>query len=134
MGYLRARTGLADEDGADAVAQELGDLPLGLAQAAATIGRQHLTYSTYLERLRQVPVRELLGRGPGEDYPHATAAALLLSVQATEASDPAGLAGWLLRVLAALSPDGIPRALLDGLPRVRPGRRLAVFRRRGSRG
>src|SRR5207245_2239183 len=83
---------------ADAVAQQLGDLPLGLAQAAATIGRQHLTYSMYLERLRQVPVRELLGRGPGEDYPHATAAALLLSVQATEASDPAGLAGWLLRV------------------------------------
>ena len=133
VGYLRARTGLADEDGADTVAQELGDLPLGLAQAAATIGRQHLTYSTYLQRLRQVPVRELLGRGPGEDYPHATAAALLLSVQATEASDPTGLAGWLLRVLAALSPDRNPRGLLDGLPRVRPGRRLAVFRRRGSR-
>ena len=129
-GYLRERTGLADEDGADAVAQQLGDLPLGLAQAAATIGRQHLTYSTYLERLRQVPVEELLGRVPGEDYPHATAAALLLSVQATEASAPAGLAGWLLRVLAALSPDGIPRGLLDGLPGVRPGRRLAVSRRR----
>jgi hypothetical protein len=133
VGYLRARTGLADEESADAVAQHLGDLPLGLAQAAATISRQHLTYSKYLERLRQVPVRELLGRSPGEDYPHATAAALLLSVQATEASDPAGLDGWLLRVLAALSPDGIPRGLLDGLPRVRRGRPLAVFRRRGSR-
>ncbi len=83
--------------------------------------------------MRQVPVRKLLGRGPGEDYPHATAAALLLSVQATEASDPAGLAGWLLRVLAALSPDGIPRGLLNGLPRVRRGPRLAMFRRRGSR-
>jgi Tetratricopeptide repeat/NB-ARC domain len=132
-GYLRERTGLADEDGADAVAEQLGDLPLGLAQAAATIGRQHLTYPAYLERLRQVPVRDLLGRVPGEDYPHATAAALLLSVQATEASDPAGLAGWLLRVLAVLSPDGIPRGLLDGLPRVRPGRRLGVSRRRGRR-
>ena len=132
-GYLRERTGLADEDGADAVAQQLGDLPLGLAQAAATIGRQHLTYPAYLERLRQVPVRDLLGRGPGEDYPYATAAALLLSVQATEASDPAGLAGWLLRVLAVLSPDGVPRGLLDGLPRVRPGWRLGVSRRRGRR-
>ncbi|HEV3289279.1 MAG TPA: hypothetical protein VG123_09810, partial [Streptosporangiaceae bacterium] len=133
VGYLRARTGLADEDGADAVAQQLGDLPLGLAQAAATIGRQHLTYPAYLERLRQVPVRDMLGRSPGEDYPHGAAAALLLSVQATEASDPGGLAGWLLRVLAALSPDGIPRGLLDGLPRARPGRRRAVSRRRGSR-
>ena len=132
-GYLREQTGLADEDGADTVAQQLGDLPLGLAQAAATIARQHLTYPKYLERLRRVPVRELLGRSPGEDYPRATAAALLLSVQATEASDPGGLAGWLLRVLAALSPDGIPRSLLDDLPRVQRGWRRVVSRRRGTR-
>ena len=45
VGYLRARTGLADRDGADTVAHQLGDLPLGLAQAAATIARQHLTYA-----------------------------------------------------------------------------------------
>ena len=128
--YLRARTGLADQDGAETVADQLGDLPLGLAQAAATISRQHLTYSQYLERLRQVPVQDLLGRHPGEDYPHATAAALLLSVQATEASDPTGLAGWLLRVLAALSPDGIPRAFLNGLPTARPAQRPAMLRRR----
>ena len=74
--------------------------------------------------LHQVPVRDLLGRSPGEYYPNATAAALLLSVQATEDNDPTGLAGWLLRVLAALSPDGIPRAFLDSLPRARPRRRL----------
>ncbi len=133
VGYLRARTGLADQDGADTVAQQLGDLPLGLAQAAATITRQHLTYPTYLQRLRQVPVRELLGRSPGEDYPHATAAALLLSVQATEASDPTEITSWLLRILAALSPDGIPRALLDGLPQAGPARRTVMLRRRASR-
>ena len=130
VSYLRARTGLADQDGAGTVADQLGDLPLGLAQAAATISRQHLTYPQYLQRLRQVPVQELLGRNPGEDYPHATAAALLLSAQATEASDPTGLAGWLLRVLAALSPDGIPRTFLDGLPTTRPGQRPAMLRRR----
>ena len=62
VGYLRARTGLADEDGADAVAQELGDLPLGLAQAAATIGRQHLTYSS-------VPGAAAPGAGPGTAGP-----------------------------------------------------------------
>ena len=48
LGYLQARTGLADQAGAAAVARELGDLPLGLAQAAATISRQHLTYPKYL--------------------------------------------------------------------------------------
>jgi tetratricopeptide (TPR) repeat protein len=113
--YLRARTGLADEAGAGEVAAELGDWPLGLAQAAATIRHQHLTYSGYLERLYRVPVQELLGRVPGGDYPSSAVAALLLSLQATEASDPSGLAGRLLRVVAALSPDGVRRGLLDGL-------------------
>ena len=107
LGYLQARTGLADEGGATAVADELGDLPLGLAQAAATIRRQNLDYPGYLHRLRRVPVSALLGTVPGGDYPHATAAALLLSIQATEASDPSGLTGRLLRVVAVLSPDGV---------------------------
>jgi tetratricopeptide (TPR) repeat protein len=113
--YLRERTGLADEAGAAEVARELGDLPLGLAQAAATIGRRHLTYPKYLERLRRVPVQALLGRVPGGDYPHSTAAALLMSIQATEASDPTGLTGRLLRILAVLSADGVRRDILGGL-------------------
>ncbi|HVB43064.1 MAG TPA: FxSxx-COOH system tetratricopeptide repeat protein [Streptosporangiaceae bacterium] len=113
--YLRARTGLADKIGAMAVADALGDLPLALAQAAATIRRQHLTYRAYLDRLLRVPVGELLGAIPGGDYPYPTAAALLLSVQATEADDPAGLASQLLRVVAALSPEGVRRDVLAGL-------------------
>jgi tetratricopeptide (TPR) repeat protein len=115
LGFLRGRTGLADETYADAVAGELGDLPLGLAQAAATIRSQRLNYQDYLGRLRRVPVAELLGRVPGGDYAHATAAALLLSVQMSEDGDRSGLAGRLLRMVAALSPDGVQRELLDGL-------------------
>jgi tetratricopeptide (TPR) repeat protein len=121
LGYLQARTGLADEAGAVAVAHQLGDLPLGLAQAAATIRRQHLSYSSYLERLRRAPVQVLLGRIPGGDYPRPAAAALLLSIEATETSDPTGLTGVLLRAVAALSPDGISRSLLDGLASDQPG-------------
>jgi tetratricopeptide (TPR) repeat protein len=113
--YLAARTGLADRFGAAAVAEELGDLPLGLAQAAATIHRQRLTYKQYLEQLRRVPVRGLLRRIPGTDYPRSTASALLLSIQATEAGDPAGLASRVQRIVAALSPDGVHRSLLGGL-------------------
>jgi tetratricopeptide (TPR) repeat protein len=115
LGFLRARTGLGDETDADAVAAELGDLPLGLAQAAATIRSQHLTYREYLGRLRGVPVAKVLGRIPGGDYAYATAAALLLSVQMTEEGDRSGLAGRLLRVIAVLSPDGVPRPLLEGV-------------------
>jgi tetratricopeptide (TPR) repeat protein len=114
--YLAERTGLADRAGAAAVAEELGDLPLGLAQAAAAIVRQHLTYTRYLERLRRVPVEALLGRIPGADYPRSTAAALLMSVDAAEASDPAGLTHRVLRVVAAMSPDGVHREILSGLP------------------
>jgi hypothetical protein len=86
VGYLAERTGLDDEAGASAVAEELGDLPLALAQAAANVRRQHLTYPRYLERLRRVPVQALLSRIPGTDYPRSTAAALIMSIEDTEAS------------------------------------------------
>ena len=115
LGYLARRTGLTDRIGATAVADALGDLPLGLAQAAATIVGQRLTYQKYLEKLSKIPVAELLGRVPGAEYPHATAAALLLNVRAAEASDPSMLANRLLRVVAAFSADGVRRSVLDGL-------------------
>ena len=59
-GYLRDRTGLDDDTGADGVADELGDHPLALAQAAATIRRRHWTYQTYLDHLAHTPITQLL--------------------------------------------------------------------------
>jgi hypothetical protein len=115
LGYLAARTGLSDRDGAAAVAKELGGLPLGLAQASAVIVGQRMTYQEDLQRLRKVPVARLLGRPPGGDYPRATAAALLLNVAAAEADDLSGLTGRLLRVVAVLSAEGARRRMLDGL-------------------
>jgi hypothetical protein len=115
LGYLRARTGLADEDGADMVAEELGDLPLAVAQAAATIRRRHWSYAHYLDEVHQLPLDELLAHTPGADYPRSTVGTLLLSVTAVEDSDPSALTGLLLRVVAMLSPDGVPRDLLNGL-------------------
>jgi hypothetical protein len=53
--FLAARTGQADAAGAQEVVEELGFLPLALAQAAAVIAAQHLSYVTYLERLRRLP-------------------------------------------------------------------------------
>ena len=114
-GYLAGRTGLDDPAGADAVAGELGDLPLALAQAAAAISSRRWGFAEYLDALGRVPVEDLLGRVPGGDYPRNAAAALLLSVQAAEDADSSGLAGVVLRVIAVLSPDGVPRGLLAGL-------------------
>ena len=108
LAYLQGRTGLTDEVGADMVAAELGDLPLGLAQAAATIRGQRLAYLVYLERLRLVPVADLLGRVPSGDYPYSAAAALLLSIPAVEASDSSGLIGGCCECLRCCPPMECP--------------------------
>ena len=80
--FLAARTGQADAAGAREVAAEVGFLPLALAQAAAVIAAQHLSYATYLERLRRLPVADLLAAEEAGQYPRGVAAAVLLSLDA----------------------------------------------------
>ncbi|MGO9506380.1 MAG: tetratricopeptide repeat protein [Mycobacterium sp.] len=113
--YLSQRTDIDDPIGAAAVAEQLGDLPVALAQAAATIRGQQLTYQRYLQRLGSVAVAKMLGTGAGQAYRQATAAALLLSIETTESQDPSGVAGMLLRVVSVLSPQGVSRDLLATL-------------------
>src|SRR5207302_938476 len=67
--FLAERTGLTDANGAHELAAELGYLPLALAQAAAVISSQRLSYETYLDRLRAIPVGEYLIRREAEPYP-----------------------------------------------------------------
>jgi tetratricopeptide (TPR) repeat protein len=103
---------LADSAGAGELAEELGFLPLALAQAAAVIRGQRLEYSTYLERLRSLPVGEYLTRGPGQPYDHGVAEAVLLSLQAVRANDQSGPCGRVLELLSVLSTAGVRRDLL----------------------
>ena len=112
LAFLAGRTGLIDPGGAGALAEELGYLPLALAQAAAVIRGQHLPYGTYMERLRALPVSEYLRRGPGQPYPHGVAEAVLLSLQAAQAADAAGVCGGVLELLSLLSAAGVRRDLL----------------------
>lgn len=112
LAYLRARTGLDDDEGADRVAEELGDLPLALAQAASVIQLQQISYSSYLARLRSMPVAQALPRHPGDPYPKGTAEAIVLSVQAAENTDESGLTARLLALIAMLSPHGAQRSLI----------------------
>ena len=69
LAFLAERTGLDDAAGARELALELGFLPLGLAQSAALIARQHLGYGTYLGRLRALPVGGVPGPGRGGCLP-----------------------------------------------------------------
>ena len=110
--FLAGRTGLANPAGAGELAEELGYLPLALAQAAAVIRGQHLAYGTYLERLRALPVAQYLPRGPGQPYPHGVAEAVLLSLETVRASDRAGACGGVMDVLSVLSSAGVRRDLL----------------------
>jgi tetratricopeptide (TPR) repeat protein len=111
--FLAEYTGLPVTPAADDLAAELGDLPLALAQAAATISqRQYLGYAGYLELLHAFPVNELLADVEGSGYQRPVAAALLLSVATAENGNPDSLPGQVLRAIACLSPDGVPHGLL----------------------
>ena len=112
LAFLAERTGSADADGARAVAAELGYLPLALAQAAAVIADQHLGYGTYLDRLRGMPVDELLRPVEAGQYPRGVAAAVLLSLAGVRAGDDTGACTAVMELLAVLSAAGVRRALV----------------------
>jgi tetratricopeptide (TPR) repeat protein len=110
--FLAERTGHSDCERAEALAEELGHLPLALAQAAAVIAVQHLTYPAYMDRLRSYPAEKYLPPVRGDPYPRGAAEAILLSIDAAMAADPTGLCGDILDLVSLLSPTGVSRELL----------------------
>ncbi|MET7339239.1 tetratricopeptide repeat protein [Nonomuraea sp. NPDC005650] len=112
--FLHRRTGLTDPAGAADLAQELGYLPLALAQAAAMITRLHFGYDEYLHLLRNFPADDHLPAHDGDAYPAGTVEAILLSV--TQAEAAMRFARQMLQVLSVLSPTGVPLPVLSALP------------------
>lgn len=110
--YLSMRTNLDDQTGANELADEMGWLPLGLAQAAAVIVQQRLSYGTYLERLRAVRLDDYLEHVEGDPYPRRVAEAILLSLQTVSATDQSGSCRGVMSLVAVLSPSGVSRAFL----------------------
>jgi tetratricopeptide (TPR) repeat protein len=114
--FLRMRTALADDAGAEELARELGCLPLALAQVVSVINRQRLNYVKVLEHIRTLPVDRYIRRQPGVAYPHGAAQAVLLSVQQVEETD--SLAAVLTGLISVLSPTGIRRDVLYAVTRI----------------
>jgi tetratricopeptide (TPR) repeat protein len=113
LAYLAERTGRKDDHGARLIAQELGWLPLALAQAAALIADQHLDYGTYLDRMRRLPVSKLLVRVQAGQYPYGLAEAVLLSLGGVrDQGDIGKMCIALIEIVSVLPPDGVPRVLL----------------------
>ena len=113
LALLAGRTGSPDIAGARAVAEELGYLPLALAQAAAVIAVQHLSYGSYLDKLRGMPVGVLLTPVEAGQYPHGVAAAVLLSLESVRIADDTGVCSAVMNLVAVLSPAGVRRALVQ---------------------
>jgi len=112
VAFLLKRTGQADEAAAaDELAEELGDLPLALAQAGAYVDQSGGSLAGYLDLFRHRQ-RDLLSRGrPSPDYPQTVATTWEIAFQRVQQASPAG--ADLLNLCAYLGPDDIPQDLLS---------------------
>ena len=72
----------------------------------------------YLERLRAMPVGELLRPVEAGQYPRGVAAAVLLSLEGVRAGDDTGICAAVMGVLAVLSAAGVRRTLVHEVARL----------------
>jgi tetratricopeptide (TPR) repeat protein len=122
--FVCERSGSDEPGPADELAEELGDLPLALAQAAAYIDTRSMTVRGYLDLYRDPALARTL-REAGLDsaeYPASVARTWLLSFTDLSVERPAAVE--LLRLLAFLDPDDIDLDLL-GAGRAETGDILA---------
>ncbi|WP_431884424.1 tetratricopeptide repeat protein [Micromonospora wenchangensis] len=111
--YLAAKLGCHPFrlDEAVGLADDLGHLPLALAQAGAYImDRTSMTCAGYRRRLvdRRRCMAELAPRALPDDYPHTVAATWSLSIDRADTLPPTGLARPVLELAALLDENGIP--------------------------
>ena len=102
------------------LAQDLGRLPLALAQAAAYIVDLNLACSTYRKRLSDRR-RTLLELVPDEgalpdDHRATLASTWSLSIERADQLRPSGRARPMLELASVLDPNGIPIAVLTSPP------------------
>lgn len=109
VAILQARiSGLGEAD-ADRLADQLGDLPLAIAQAAGFMAETGMTASRYLDLLGS-RAGQLLGQGAPRTYPKSLAAATGLIADRLAGEDPA--AAELASLCAFLAPAPIPEELV----------------------
>jgi tetratricopeptide (TPR) repeat protein len=111
IAFLVTRTGDSDHEAAAALAEELGDLPLALEQAAAYIEETGSSLATYRELFR-AHQEELLRSGPRLlEYPAYVGTTWNLSFELVKKSCPP--AADLLRLCSFFAPEEIPRETIQ---------------------
>ena len=111
--FLLARTGHTDEAAARELAEELGRLPLALAQAAAYMERTGRTMAGYLDLFRHWKLELFQAGVPGSDENATVTTTWEISFQEIAQEHPA--AAGLMNLCAFLAPDDIPmKIIVDG--------------------
>ena len=116
IAYLLDAVGSRDVEAADAVAGRLGDLPLAVAQAAATASDEGWTLRRYLERLEKYSSEQVIRPVPGDSYTDDVSWALLLAVDSALGRIGGGLRGvarFQVGALAVLAESGVPTRWID---------------------
>lgn len=114
--YLLTVTNSDDREAANTLAERLGDLPLALAQAAATAHNGDLSLARYLDRLDSYGSERAIRPVPGDYYTDDTATALSMTIEdALENMENRvkQAARYLLGAIALLAESGVPTRWLD---------------------
>ncbi|GHI04255.1 FxSxx-COOH system tetratricopeptide repeat protein [Streptomyces cellostaticus] len=100
------------------LADDLGDLPLALSQAAAYLTDTGLSAADYRQLLadRSARLRDAAPDSLPDGQPLTVAATWSLSIEHADLLRPVGLARPLLHLAAFLSANGIPEAVLTSAP------------------
>ncbi|MUN41679.1 tetratricopeptide repeat protein [Actinomadura sp. NEAU-AAG5] len=118
--YLRAKLGprATNAGQVEALAADLGHLPLALAQAAAYILDADITIAAYRERLATHLLRRAMPSGEElpDDHERIVAATWELSIDQADRAEPVGLARPVLQLASVLDPAGIPQTVLGSPP------------------
>ncbi|MFB7615280.1 tetratricopeptide repeat protein [Kitasatospora sp. NPDC056181] len=100
------------------LAEDLGHLPLALAQAAAYLVDADISCADYRALLadRATTLTDASPEALPDGQTHTMAAAWALSIERADALRPAGLAQPMLQLAAFLDPNGIPTDVLTSEP------------------
>lgn len=113
---LLETTSSSDHETAGIICELLGNLPLAIAQAAATAVNEDYSLQRYLARLSQYAYKDVLVPIPCDSYKEGVSKALLLTVESALThlnQDQRKAAQEQLYTLAFLSQSGVPTRWLD---------------------
>jgi tetratricopeptide (TPR) repeat protein len=110
LDYLQRRVRSLSADDADLVAEELGDLPLAIEQAAAWLAATGMAATEYVTQIRR-RFADTMGLAQPTNYPTSVAVTYQLSFERLKSQSPA--AARLLELCACFAPDPISLTLLS---------------------